>query len=232
MLTIGLDADDTLWENEAFFHLTQEDFVRLLADHADAATVRARLYDTEIRNLEIYGYGIKGFTLSMIQTALELTGGDLPGPVTARLLALGQEMLRHPVRLLDGVEAALDALADHRLILITKGDVMDQERKVASSGLAARFERIEIVQHKTEDAYAAVLKRAGVAPEGFLMAGNSMKSDVLPVIGIGGHGVLIPAALGWAHEHADDPDHPRFHRLARIGELAALVARIERDLRP
>ncbi|MFC0810662.1 HAD family hydrolase [Paracoccus panacisoli] len=227
MLTIGLDADDTLWENEAFFHLTQDDFVALLSDHADPATIRARLYDTEIRNLEIYGYGIKGFTLSMIQTALELTGGELPGPVTARLLALGQEMLRHPVRLLAGVEEALAGLAGHRLILITKGDVLDQERKLATSGLAEAFDKVEIVQHKTPAAYRSVLRRAGIAAEGFLMAGNSMRSDVLPVIEIGGHGVLIPAALGWAHEDAADPDHPRFHRLDRIAALPTLIARIE-----
>ena len=227
MLTIGLDADDTLWENEAFFHLTQEDFVRLLSDHADPDEVRARLYETEIRNLEIYGYGIKGFTLSMIQTALELTGDDLPGATVARLLALGHEMLRHPVRLLPGVPEALSALSGRRLILITKGDVMDQERKVASSGLADAFDRIEIVQHKTPAAYAAILRREGLAAERFVMVGNSMRSDVLPVIEIGGHGVLIPAALGWAHEDAPDPAHPRFHRLARLTELPALLCRIE-----
>lgn len=227
MLTIGLDADDTLWENEAFFHLTQEDFVRLLADHADADTLRTKLYETEIRNLEIYGYGIKGFTLSMIQTALDLTGGEVPGTTIAQLLDLGQSMLRHPVKLLPGVEDALSALSGHRLILITKGDVMDQERKLASSNLADFFDRIEIVQNKTTVAYAAVLRRAQLEPDGFLMAGNSMKSDVLPVIELGGHGVLIPSALGWAHEDADHPAHPRFHQLKRIADLPGLVAQIE-----
>lgn len=227
MLTIGLDADDTLWENEAFFHLTQDDFVRLLSDHAEAGTIRARLHDTQIRNLEIYGYGVKAFTLSMIQTALELTGNAVPGQTVARLLALGQEMLRHPVHLLPGVAETLARLQGRRLILITKGDVLDQERKLASSGLAEAFDRVEIVQHKTPATYAAALRRARVAPQDFLMAGNAMRSDVLPVIEIGGHGVLIPAALGWVHEHADDPDHPRFHRLGRIGELPALIERIE-----
>lgn len=233
MLTLGLDADDTLWENEAFFHLTQDDFVALLSDHADAGTIRARLYETEIRNLEIYGYGIKGFTLSMIQTALELTGNAVSGQTIARLLALGQEMLRHPVRLLPGVPETLARLSGRRLILVTKGDVLDQERKLASSGLAGAFERVEIVQRKDPATYAALLRRAGVAPADFVMAGNAMRSDVLPVIEIGGHGVLIPAALGWAHEDAAAPDHPRFHRLSRIDELPALIERLEaRRTRP
>lgn len=227
MLTIGFDADDTLWENEAFFHLTQDDFVALLEGHADPDVIRARLHETQVANLEIYGYGIKSFTLSMIQTALDLTGNDLPGHSVARLLALGQDMLRHPVHLLDHVRETLADLRDHRLILITKGDVLDQERKLATSGLADAFDKVEIVQHKTPAAYLSVLRRAGIAAEGFLMAGNSMRSDVLPVIEIGGHGVLIPAALGWAHEDAADPDHPRFHRLDRIAALPALIARIE-----
>lgn len=228
MLTIGFDADDTLWENEAFFHLTQEDVVRLLAPHADEAAIRDRLYQTEIRNLEIYGYGIKGFTLSMIQTALELTDNAVPGPVIARLLELGQEMLRHPVRLLPHVESVLAALRDHTLFLITKGDVMDQQRKIAASGLAGLFERIEIVQQKSPAEYAAILRRESVAAADFVMVGNSMRSDVLPVIGLGGQGVLIPAALGWAHEHAEDPEDARFHRLETLAGLPELVARLER----
>ncbi len=227
MLTIAFDADDTLWENETFFHLTQDDFVALLAGHADAATVRARLHETEIRNLDLYGYGIKGFTLSMIQTALELTDGDLPGPTVGRLLALGQQMLRHPVRLLPGVDHALTALREHRLWLITKGDVLDQERKIAASGLAPLFDRIEIVQDKTPEAYARILRRADVAPADLLMVGNAMRSDVLPVLALGGIGVHVPHELGWAHEQADDPDSPRFHRLASLTELPTLVRRLQ-----
>ncbi|MBB1492891.1 MULTISPECIES: HAD family hydrolase [unclassified Paracoccus (in: a-proteobacteria)] len=227
MLTIGFDADDTLWENEAFFHLTQDDFVSLLKGHGDPDVIRAHLHDVQVANLEIYGYGIKSFTLSMIQTALDLTGNDLPGPVVARLLRLGQDMLRHPVHLLDHVRDVLADLRDHRLILITKGDVLDQERKVAASGLAPLFEGIEIVQDKTPQAYARVLQRHRLEPEEFLMVGNSMRSDVLPVIEIGGRGVLVPARLGWVHEHAEPPESPRFHRVDSLADLPALVRRIE-----
>ncbi|HRO14693.1 MAG TPA: HAD family hydrolase [Paracoccus sp. (in: a-proteobacteria)] len=227
MLTIGFDADDTLWENETFFHLTQDDFVALLAGHADPDTIRERLFATEVRNLELYGYGIKGFTLSMIQTALELTGGDLPGASVARLLDLGQQMLRHPVRLLPHVETTLAALREHRLVLITKGDVLDQERKIAASGLATLFDRIEIVQHKTPQAYARILDRARVRPADFMMIGNSMQSDILPVLELGGHAALVPQQLAWAHEHADDPDDPRFARLESLADLPALVGRVQ-----
>lgn len=232
MLTIGFDADDTLWENEAFFHLTQDDFVGLLDGHADPDVIRARLHEVQIANLEIYGYGIKSFTLSMIQTALDLTGNDVPGHTVARLLGLGQDMLRHPVHLLDHVHEVLAELRDHRLILITKGDVLDQERKVAASGLAPLFEAIEIVQDKTPQAYERVLQRHRVQPEDFLMAGNSMRSDVLPVIEIGGRGVLVPARLGWVHEHAEAPESDRFHRLDSLAGLPDLVRRIEAGLAP
>lgn len=227
MLTIGFDADDTLWENEAFFHLTQDDFVDLLAGHADPDVIRARLHEVQVANLEIYGYGIKSFTLSMIQTALDLTGNDLPGRTVARLLGLGQDMLRHPVHLLDHVREVLAELRDHRLILITKGDVLDQERKVAASGLAPLFDGIEIVQDKTPQAYARVLDRHRLRAGEFLMVGNSMRSDVLPVIALGGRGVLVPARLGWVHEHAEPPDSDRFHRLETLRGLPALVRRIE-----
>ena len=162
-------------------------------------------------------------------TAIELTDGRIDGRAIGRILELGQDMLAHPVDLLDGVPQALDALAERRLILITKGDLIDQERKIAASGLAERFEAIEILADKTPESYSRVLLRAGVAPEGFVMVGNSMKSDVLPVLELGGHGVLIPHDLTWAIEHADAPDHPRTHRLDTIADLPALIARLEAD---
>ncbi|WP_103173035.1 HAD family hydrolase [Paracoccus acridae] len=224
---IGLDADDTLWENETFFRVTEGEFVALLGEYADGADIASRLLDVERANLARYGFGIKGFMLSMVQTAIELTDGRIDGRAIGRILELGQEMLAHPVDLLPGVPEALDALAGHRLILITKGDLIDQERKIAASGLAERFDAVEILADKSPETYSRVLFRAGVAPEDFVMVGNSVKSDVLPVVELGGHGVFIPHAMTWAVEHADAPDHPRAHRLETIAGLPALVARLE-----
>lgn len=220
---IGFDADDTLWENERFFRMTEEAFLDLLglSDRQDAHEC---LSVTQQRNLDLYGFGIKGFTLSMIQTALELTGEDLPGDTVARILELGQEMLRHPVQLRPGAAEVLDRLADRRLILVTKGDVIDQERKIALSGLAPAFERIEIVQNKTPDAYHAVLDRAGIPPARFIMIGNSVVSDILPVLATGGAAVLVPHAFGWAYEQAPEPEeHPRFRRVTCLNDLPPLL---------
>ncbi|RJL00485.1 HAD family hydrolase [Paracoccus aestuarii] len=224
---IGLDADDTLWENESFFRLTEAEFCALLGDHADPQMIADRLDRTERANLARYGYGIKGFMLSMVQTAIELTDGRIEGHRIARILDLGQEMLAHPVTLLPGVEAALDALAGRRLILVTKGDLMDQERKIAASGLADRFDAVEILADKTPEAYARVLFSHGLRPEGFAMAGNSMRSDVIPVIELGGTGIFIPHGMTWAHEHADAPDSPRLHELTSMAALPDLLARLE-----
>ncbi|SNR24687.1 HAD family hydrolase [Paracoccus sediminis] len=224
---IGLDADDTLWENETFFRVTEGEFAALLGDHADGADIAGRLLDVERANLARYGFGIKGFMLSMVQTAIELTDGRIDGRAIGRILELGQDMLAHPVDLLPGVPQALDALEGRRLILITKGDLMDQERKIAASGLADRFDAVEILADKTPESYARVLFRAGVAADRFAMAGNSMKSDVLPVVELGGQGIFIPHGMAWALEHADAPDHPRAHRLDSIADLPALVERLE-----
>lgn len=224
---IGLDADDTLWENETFFRLTEASFVELLADHGDSEQITGQLYDVERRNLARYGFGIKGFTLSMVQTAIELTDGRVPARVIAQILEMGQDMLAHPVHLIEGVEQALRELQGRRLILITKGDLLDQERKVAASGLADAFEAIEILADKTPEAYSRVLWRHGIAADRFLMAGNSMKSDVLPVLELGGHGVFLPHDLTWSVEHAEAPEHPRLHELPSITQLPALIQRLE-----
>ncbi|WP_373355694.1 HAD family hydrolase [Pseudoroseicyclus sp. CXY001] len=220
----GFDADDTLWHNEKFFRLTQGRFAELLADHAEPETLEARLLAAERRNIGHYGFGIKGFTLSMIETALEVTGNRVPGEVIAELLAAGQEMLRHPIELLPGAVAAVAALAERgRVVLITKGDLLDQERKLAQSGLGEAFDSVEIVSDKTEATYARVFAGAGFA----LMAGNSMKSDVLPALAAGAHGVHVPHETTWALEEADDPaQSPLFHRIAALGELPRLVDRL------
>ena len=224
---VGVDADDTLWENESFFRLTEAEFCALLAEHGEPDSIAARLFDVERANLERYGYGIKGFMLSMVETAVELTGGEVDGRTIGRILELGRDMLAHPVDLLPGVGAALDALEGRRLLLITKGDLMDQERKIAASGLAERFESVEILAEKSPESYGRVLWRHGIAPDAFLMAGNSMKSDVIPVLELGGWGVFVPHEATWAAERAEAPDHPRLRQIARLDELPALLARIE-----
>ena len=224
--TVGLDADDTLWHNETIFRLTHDRFVALLADHADPATLEARLAETETRNLRLYGYGIKGFTLSMIETAMELTGGEAPASVVREILAAGREMLGHPVETLPGVDEALAALSDsYRLILITKGDLLDQERKLAASGLGDLFAAVEIVSEKDRHTYDRVFSRHGTGPGEAAMAGNSMKSDVLPALEAGAWAVHIPYAITWAHEVADAPArHDRYGKLDSIEELPGWIA--------
>jgi len=204
--TIGFDADDTLWHNEVIFEQTHERYRALLANYHDAATVDRTLFATEMRNLELYGYGIKGFTLSAIETAIELTGGRITTEEIRQLIDLGRDMLAHPVNLMDGVTEILPVLAtNYRLILITKGDLRDQERKLAKSGLAAHFQHIEILSEKDAGSYQKVFSRHRIEPEQFLMVGNSLKSDILPVIELGGAGVHIPYHITWAAEHAAQP---------------------------
>jgi len=224
--TVGLDADDTLWHNETIFRLTHARFVDLLNDHGDRQTIEARLAETEQRNLRLYGYGVKGFTLSMIETAMELTGGEAPGSVVREILAAGREMLAHPVETLPGVDEALAALSErYRLVLITKGDLMDQERKLAASGLGDLFAAVEIVSEKDRGTYDRVFARHGTGPEEAVMAGNSMKSDVLPALQAGAWAVHIPYAVTWAHELADAPEgHERYGALESISALPDWIA--------
>jgi len=229
--TIGFDADDTLWQNEAFFRLTQDRFAELLADHAEADHLHERLLAAERRNLGHYGFGVKGFTLSMIETAIEVTEGRVPASVIAEIMAAGREMLAHPIELLPHAQATVERLAEsHRVVLVTKGDLLDQERKLAQSGLGDLFHAVEIVSDKTAPVYARIFARHGDGAERSLMVGNSMKSDVLPVLQAGGWGVFVPHGLTWALEAADPPEgNPRFHSLPDLSTLADLVDRIESD---
>jgi putative hydrolase of the HAD superfamily len=225
LTTIGFDADDTLWQNERFFRLTQERFAELLADYAERDHLSERLLDAERRNLGHYGFGIKGFVLSMIETAIEVTEERVPASVIRELIAAGQEMLAHPIELLPDVEEAVGQLsASHRLVLITKGDLLDQERKLAQSGLGELFSGVEIVSQKTPAVYADVFARLGDGPSRAMMVGNSMKSDVVPAIEVGSWGVYVPHGLTWALEHAKAPEgHARYREIARLGELPDLV---------
>lgn len=228
LTAIGFDADDTLWQNEHFFRLTEARFAALLAGHAEASHISGRLLEAERRNLQFYGYGVKGFTLSMIETAIEITAGDVPSSVIGEILAIGREMLRLPVETLPHARDALTRLAEsHRLILITKGDLFDQERKLAQSGLGELFAAVEIVSEKTAATYARVFGRYADGPERSMMVGNSLRSDVLPALRAGSWGVHVPHALTWALEHDDVPaDEPRFRQLNHLGELADLIAEI------
>ena len=225
LTTIGFDADDTLWQNEQFFRMTQARFADLLADFADPADLSDRLIAAERRNLGHYGFGIKGFVLSMIETAIDVTDERVPASVIRELIAAGQEMLAHPIELLPEARAAVEALADsHRLILITKGDLLDQERKLAQSGLGELFSGVEIVSNKTPVTYAEIFTRDGDGPERAMMVGNSLRSDVVPAIAVGSWGVYVPHDLTWAYEHDEAPaGHARYHEIATLGALPALV---------
>ncbi len=221
---VALDADDTLWHNETIFVETQAAFRDLLAAYHPPEWIEARLQEAEIRNLAHYGYGIKGFLLSMVETALDLTEDRASGAEIRRILELGHEMLYHPVTLLDGVAEAVEALArTHRLALVTKGDLLDQEAKLARSGLGDAFQAVEVVSEKNPATYARLMARLGVAPDRFLMVGNSLRSDILPVLDAGGSAVYIPYHTTWAHEVvADDALEGRaFARLDRLADLPA-----------
>ena len=222
---IGLDADDTLWHNEPHFHATQTRLRELLAPYADAGRINAQLLATERRNLDVYGYGVKGFTLSMIETAVTLADARLPASSVAEILSWGREMMRHPVEPLPGVHEALAALAERApLVLITKGDLFHQESKLAASGLGEFFAGVEIVSEKTAATYRTVFARHGAGAEHALMAGNSVRSDVLPALDAGAYAAWIPYPLLWELEAGDAPTaHPRFRQLDAIGELAAWI---------
>ncbi len=201
--TVGFDADDTLWESEAFFAVTEQRFLALLAPWCASPEVAASLLETERANLSHFGYGVKGFTLSMIESAIELTDGAIPSNALAEIIGWGREMMRHPVELIDGVVDVLDALAPSiRLVLITKGDLFHQESKVAESGLADRFEAVEILNEKDAASYQRVLDRLDVRAGEFAMVGNSVRSDIEPIVAIGGHGIHIPHSITWAVEEA------------------------------
>ena len=226
--TIGFDADDTLWHNEVFFRLTQIRFADLLSDYVPPDVLHDQLLAVERRNLGIYGYGVKGFTLSMIETALDITKGAVPGRVIAELMAAGREMLAHPIDLLPHAYDAVTKLAQtHRILLITKGDLLDQERKIAQSGLGDFFHGVEIVSDKTAPVYDSIFTRHGAKIDQSMMVGNSLKSDVLPVLAAGGYGVHVPHDMTWAVEHAAEPTgNPRYHSLTNLAALSDLVGKL------
>jgi putative hydrolase of the HAD superfamily len=226
--TIGFDADDTLWQNERFFRLTEERFAALLADYAEPAHLSERLLETEKQALSIYGFGTKGFVLSMVETAISVTEGRVPAPVIAEILAAGRELLVYPIETLPHVEETLAALAgSYRLVMITKGDLFDQERKLAQSGLGEMFDAIEIVSDKSAETYARIFSRHGTGPDEAMMVGNSLRSDIVPAIDAGAWGTYVPHDLTWAYEHAEVPaEAPRFRQIVHVGLLPELLREI------
>ena len=222
---IAFDADDTLWENEQFFAEAEQRFTALLEDFLPRHTVARELLHTEIANLPLYGYGIKAFMLSMIETAIRISDNKIPASVIAEAIAIGREMLDKPVVLLDGVTEVLEKLKGrYRLVMATKGDLLDQERKLKKSNLQSHFHHIEIMSEKKEDDYRKLIRHLDIPAEQFLMIGNSLKSDVMPVINVGGYGVHVPYHVTWEHEKIDIAlDSDRFFPLEKITELPDLL---------
>ena len=222
---IAFDADDTLWENETLFRETEQRFCVLLKDFIGVEECNQLLYDMEMKNLPLYGYGIKPFTLSLIEAAIEFSEGKLPISVIEKLIAIGKEMLNAPVVLIEGIEETLKKLSSkYQLIMATKGDLLDQERKLTKSGLEPYFHHIEIVSDKTPKHYQNLVKQLYIKPQQFLMVGNSVKSDILPVLEIGGHAFHIPFHTTWAHEMVKEPvEHPNFKLLSKASEMLQLL---------
>jgi putative hydrolase of the HAD superfamily len=227
---LAFDGDDTLWHNESRFHLTQSALRDLVRRHVPDADVDNHLFEVEMRNLGLYGYGIKAFTLSMLETAIHLTEGRIPAADLQVILGWGKRMLMEPTELLDGVqETLLEVSARYSLLLITKGDLFDQESKLARSGLADLFSGVEILSDKTVDSYGSLLKRRGIEPKEFVMVGNSLRSDIAPVVALGARAVHIPYHVTWAHEHVPEESLPSegWYRLESIAGLGGLLDSID-----
>lgn len=215
---IAFDADDTLWENELYFQEFEGKFCELLSKYLPARSVSQELFETEMKNLHMYGYGLKGMMLSMIETMCRITGGNGNIRCVEEIIRLGQELLEKPITLLDGVKEVLAELqGKYRLVLATKGDLFDQKRKIAASGLQEYFCHIEIMSDKKEEDYKILLQHIGCRPQNFLMIGNSVKSDILPVLQLGGNAAHVPYHITWQHErHEGEVKHPGYMRLESI----------------
>jgi putative hydrolase of the HAD superfamily len=218
---IAFDADDTLWINEPYFQETERAFCDLLQDYLPHHTVSQELFQTEMKNLHLYGYGVKGFILCMVETITRVSQGTASFALIEQAIALGHELLQKPIELLPGVEETLQQLKDrYKLVMATKGDLLDQERKLKKSGLEAYFHHIEIMSDKQIPDYQKLLKHLDCRPEHFLMIGNSIKSDIIPVLELGSHAFHIPYYVTWAHEHQEHHlEHPQFNTLEKLNDI-------------
>ena len=223
---IAFDADDTLWVNEPYFRATEERFCDLLGEYLSVHDLQRELLNIEIANLTLYGYGIKGFILSMIEAAMKITSNTLSIQVVAQIIELGKQMLNQPIELLDGVEEVLQSLKNnYRLVVATKGDLLDQERKLKRSGLNHYFHHIEIMSEKDDANYFKLIKHLDILPEELMMIGNSLKSDILPVLNIGGYAVHVPYHITWAHEQIEATiDNVRIKSVESIKNVLPLIA--------
>jgi len=204
---IGFDADDTLWVNETFFRNAELEFARLLSPYETANKIDQELFKKEMDNLEMYGYGVKAFVLSMVESAIEISNGSISNDTLSKILDIGKSMINQPVELLDGVEEVLKTLSkQYRLILATKGDLLDQERKLEKSGLTDYFHHIEVLSDKKEANYSKLLNHLDINPSEFLMIGNSLKSDILPLVNIKAHAIHVPFHTTWAHEQVTEEE--------------------------
>lgn len=227
---LAFDADDTLWVNEPFYREAEVALEKLLSRYIDASVLTERLYERETHNLRLFGYGAKGFTLSMIETAVELSQGQISGRDIQDIIELGKALIQQPIELLPHVRETIHELAgSHRLMIITKGDLFDQESKIARSGLSEYFAHVEIVSEKNDEVYAALLQRYQIQPEHFLMVGNSLRSDILPIVRLGSHAVHIPYETTWAHELVTDGEREQhaYTELENMGELPAHLTMLD-----
>lgn len=218
---IAFDADDTLWHNESYFQEGENKFCALLEDYLPQHTVHRELLKTEIDNITLYGYGIKAFMLSMIETAIRITDGKISNEAIEKIIAIGREQLERPVEIMDGVEDVLKSLKPkYKLVMATKGDLLDQERKLKKSGLINYFHHIEIMSEKKEPDFEKLIKHLDIKPAELMMIGNSLKSDILPILNIGGHGIHIPYHITWGHEKVDATiDHANFKQVEKINDI-------------
>ena len=223
---IAFDADDTLWVTEPYFQETEQKFCELLSSYLSRHTLSQELFKTEIQNLDLYGYGIKGYILSMIEAALKISDQTISVEVIGKIIEYGKELIEKPIELIDSVEQTLESLrGKYKLVVVTKGDLLDQHRKLHNSGLGPFFHHIEVVSDKQEIDYQKLIKRLDIDPSEFLMIGNSLKSDVLPVLAIGGHAYHIPFHTTWAHEKIDHlVEHKNFRHFEKISDVLALLA--------
>jgi putative hydrolase of the HAD superfamily len=222
---IAFDADDTLWVNEPYFRETEDKFCALLEDYMPFHSLQQELFKTEMQNLALYGYGIKGFMLSMVETALRVSNNTVSNLVMDKVLGFGKDLLGRPIELLEDIESVLHALKPHyRLVVATKGDLLDQERKLKKSGLESYFHHIEIMSDKQVADYEKLIRHLDITPDEFMMIGNSLKSDVLPVLQLGGHAVHIPYHTTWEHEKIDHHiEHENFRQMEHAGQLLSLL---------